>query len=159
MTTVKQGLGATILFVVTSSILFSPNGLNIINDIRQHDPNLKFVVSSNLRDAKRQAIEVDRMVRANPKKIYMLYKAPYPRLNALKVASLSGGVDEVEKVIIKQQEEGFYLSRHMCGKALDIYPYKNNLTMKQLYDKVKNMRGYKVLNEGNHIHIQTIDGC
>jgi hypothetical protein len=24
---------------------------------------------------------------------------------------------------------------------------------------VKNMRGYKVLNEGNHIHIQTIDGC
>ena len=148
-----------LLASIAASILLSPAGIDIIQDIKRQQPDLQFVLSSNLRGTDRQAKELARML-SNGKDLSKLYKASKATLDAIKRGYISGGEAGIQEVLDEQQSRGIFMSSHLCGRAIDIYPLKESrLTMRQLYDRVKLLRGYKVINEGNHIHIQTLKGC
>ena len=69
-------------------------------------------------------------------------------------------VSRVAEVIRRQMGEGFYISNHLCGAAIDVRT--RNLASwerQSLIAWFEAQPKYKVLDEGNHIHIAIRGGC
>lgn len=52
--------------------------------------------------------------------------------------------------------EGRWLSKHLCNKAMDIRKGKGN---KDFLKFMRNFDNVKILNEGTHYHIEIKDNC
>jgi hypothetical protein len=74
-----------------------------------------------------------------------------------KVYQERDAVHKIEKIIIKYQEKGFFISRHLCGQAIDIS--KRGKNIEKLFSFLNKVGKVTIIDEGDHFHIQTIAGC
>lgn len=64
--------------------------------------------------------------------------------------------EEVTKVIKEGINQGFYLSKHLCGRAMDVAKDQGIADFVYFMRSVPNM---KVLDEGNHYHFEITTKC
>ena len=73
--------------------------------------------------------------------------------NLLKIDAL----DIIESILEDYKSNGNYLSKHLCGNAMDIV-IKSKEKKKILYSLREHI-GYRVLDEGSHLHIELNEDC
>jgi hypothetical protein len=91
--------------------------------------------------------------------LYILYKR-HDLLDKIMPHIKDGNVLEIENELKRQMNVGDYISKHLCGQAIDIR--SRHLTMNQRIEVVKRLNKTKevmAINEGTHIHIQTVGEC
>jgi hypothetical protein len=113
-------------------------------------------VTSYLRTSKEQA----ELMVARKQGLRRLYKKGRYLDEILRAADNVFAVRAVTKVIDRQMKKGFYISNHLCGSAIDVRT--RNLTSREIKSLIawfEVQPKYKVINEGNHIHIAVKEGC
>lgn len=118
--------------------------------------DIKIKVTSYIRTPKEQAVlmvnDYNRGVN-----LYYIYKNTKIIKEIIGVMKSDNVETAVTAIIEKYASEGEYLSYHMCGKALDIS--KRGRNVKDLIAFMVNLEGTKVIDEGDHYHIQTVTKC
>ena len=121
-------------------------------------PHREMVITSGVRNADKQAVLLWEKYR-NGVNLKRLYKNKTLINEAIRLIDL-GRFDELVVYIEDQARKGNYISKHMCGQAIDISI--RNLTKSEIkkflkFSKID--RSIQVLYEGDHLHVQTFRGC
>lgn len=111
-------------------------------------------VTSTYRTPRRQALAMHALYKKGVD-LYSLY-ADKKLIKELDKFLESGNIEGTVEVIKSQVERGEYLSKHMCGKAIDIVlGYKSSLIM----EYAKYNKDIEIIDEGNHYHIELKEDC
>ena len=113
-------------------------------------------VTSYERTAREQAIILKKDY-AHGRNLKRVYKDQKIIGEILKVIRRKNSLPLVEEIILKYYKKGRTISRHLCGQGIDISKRGKNVRSLILF--FKKLDDVKVLDEGDHYHIQTISEC
>lgn len=118
--------------------------------------DIKIKVTSYIRTPKEQAALMIKDYKKGVN-LYNIYKNTKVIKEIISVMKSDNAKTAITAIIEKYASEGEYLSYHMCGKALDVS--KRGKNVKDFIDFMVNVKDTKVIDEGDHYHIQTITKC
>ena len=80
----------------------------------------------------------------------------YKQASIIKEIEEADSVELIEIIIRKYINQGEYLSKHLCGKSLDVAKDKG---VKDFIAFISNSSDIDVLDEGDHYHLQITTRC
>lgn len=119
----------------------------------------------NAKESNKIKIRVTDFWRSPQQQAYLLEKLKKKGVNLLSLykdtvliteVMKAENVEESELIIRKYMDQGIYLSKHLCGQAIDLA--KSNGVL-QLISFLKNSNDIEILDEGDHFHLQTTTEC
>ena len=118
---------------------------------------IQFRITSFERTAQEQA-ELLIRDRREGKNIQLLYK------NQELITEIVNNIDKNEKNILESTtliiqeaiDRGSFISKHLCGKALDISKRRSSIEFIKFMEKLENV---SVIDEGDHYHLQIESKC
>lgn len=124
--------------------------------LAESEETITITVTSFRRDAGEQAVLLKRLYDRGVN-LQGLYVNQDIIKEVIIVLDERGDVEEIRNILLFYTIQGRYLSKHMCGKALDIS--KKGKNIKDFISFMKLLDGVKILDEGDHYHIQTKESC
>lgn len=134
------------IFVILSNLVY------IKHAFTKNHQNIKVKITSFWRSPQEQAHLLYKL-----KSRGVNLKTLYKETEIVEGIQKAVSVEEAELVIRKYINLGRYLSKHMCGKALDIGKKEDGV--KDFIAFVSNSKDIEIIDEKDHFHLQMTTKC